>query len=137
MPRELTSSSPEPEYAQKALAAIQEEQRVASERIKGKALQVTEELIDWEMAVAKGDVQIVEYTKNGEPYTLDGKRYLYENAASHKAILASLESVVGKQESKGGLALAIVGRGNAKPMKMAKGKVVAGETEIEVFEEGE
>jgi len=114
---------PDPEYAQRALAEIKDQQRLAVEQSKLVGLNVLADITNWVAKVAKGEVKITEYTMKGEPYTVDGMKYLYESTDKLKAMGATLELLGGKQEARNQIHVAILGRGKEPPRKLTPDQV--------------
>lgn len=81
------------------------------------------DITNWAAKVAKGEVQITEFTQKGEAYTVDGKRFLFENSDKLKAMGATLELLGGKQEARNQIHVAILGRGKEPPRKLTQDQV--------------
>jgi len=63
---------------------------------------------------------------------VDGRKYLFENSGQIKSLVASVETIEGKdQENKNVLHVAILGRGSEKPRSSKEADVIS----VEIVEE--
>lgn len=124
-----------PEFAQRAITELKEQQRLTVEQTKLTGLQVVADMTSWASKVLTGEKKVYGYTMKGEKYEEDPHQYLLEHADKLKSLAATMETLGGKQEQRNQVYVAILGRGKQQPRKLTAEEARTVEVVEEIVEE--